>query len=104
MKQAVESNRNYATVNEDGINYRFISATMTILGYPMNHSSARNYVLRAMTHLAEGLAKEWGLKLSDEECIEIARNSLFQNGIAELLRKMHDEGGSAALFNHNSGD
>ncbi|NDD31357.1 MAG: hypothetical protein EB084_24160, partial [Proteobacteria bacterium] len=55
LKKGTKIERGYATVDSDGVNYREISEVMTEMGWPMNHSSARNYVLRAMRKFAVGL-------------------------------------------------
>lgn len=83
-----EKERSYATITDDGINYRDIAGTMSVLGYPMNHSSARNYVLRVMRKFVIAMAARQGIVLTDEKVEDAARNPLFQSGIADLLHNM----------------
>lgn len=45
----------YATVDIENNKYRNIAEIVTDIGFPMNHSSARNYVIRVMQKLAEAL-------------------------------------------------
>ena len=46
----------YATVdNQEDSRYRNIASIVTDIGFPMNHSSARNYVLKVMQKLADAL-------------------------------------------------
>lgn len=79
--------RGYATVaEEDGINYREIAEVMTDLGFSMNHSSARNYVLRVMRKFAVALAWGWNRDLDEKQVDEISKDPGFQHGIAELLQ------------------
>lgn len=76
--------RGYATV-EEGINYREIADLMTIMGYNMNHSSARNYVLRVMKQFVSAYSKQNDIILNDDQVQEIAKSPIFQNGVADLL-------------------
>lgn len=79
-------NRGYATVADDeGVNYREIADTMTVLGFPMNHSSARNYVLRVMRRFATKLDEKWALAMTEERIDEVAKSPTFQHGVADLL-------------------
>ena len=84
--------RGYATVaEEDGINYREIADTMSELGYPMNHSSARNYVLRVMRKFAEAIIERWDLDVDEARLDEIIKNPSFQHGIAEVLQQAEEQ-------------
>ena len=85
MKKGKKFDDGYATV-EEGVNYRDIADTMTEIGYKMNHSSARNYVLRVMRKFAEAIVDEYGINMSDEKLEDVARSPMFQSGIAELLQ------------------
>ena len=59
LKKGTTVDRGYATVaTDEGVNYREIADTMTELGFPMNHSSARNYVLRVMRKFVDAFADE----------------------------------------------
>jgi hypothetical protein len=84
--------RGYATVaGDEGDNYREIADMMTELGFSMNHSSARNYVLRVMRKFVKALADEWQLDLSEQRIDEIAKSPQFQHGIADLLHVVEAE-------------
>lgn len=84
MKKGKKFDTGYATV-DDGVNYRDIADTMTEIGYKMNHSSARNYVLRVMRKFAEAIVDQYGINVSDDRLDDIARSPMFQSGISELL-------------------
>jgi hypothetical protein len=74
--------REYATVSEDeGVDYRTIAETMTVLGHRMNHSSARNHVVRVMRKFVDAYSRAWGVRLSDEQAEEIAKSPMFQSGV-----------------------
>lgn len=86
MEEKVEFNE-YATVSEDdGVNYREIAAMMSEIGYKMNHSSVRNYVLRIMHKFAQAMIEEWDLKVSNEKIISITKTPQFQETICEILQ------------------
>ena len=58
---------------------------MTELGFSMNHSSARNYVLRIMRKFVEAYADQWDVPLNETKINEIAKSPRFQHGVADLL-------------------
>ena len=86
LRRGARVDRGYATVAEDeGVNYREIADTITELGYGMNHSSARNYVLRVMRKFAARFLEEWKIPATEQKIDEIAKNPSFQHGVADLL-------------------
>lgn len=86
IKKGTKFSKGYATVVEDeGVNYREIADIMTELGFTMNHSSARNYVLRVMSKFAVAFDEEWNLGLSDEGLRRVAVSPQFQSAIADVL-------------------
>ena len=92
LRRGTRVDRGYATVAEDeGVNYREIADTMTELGFNMNHSSARNYVLRVMRKFAAAFAEEWDLELTETKIDEVAKNPSFQHGVADLLHVIEAE-------------
>lgn len=92
LRKGTRVDRGYATVVEDeGVNYREIADTMTDLGFNMNHSSARNYVLRIMRKFAKAFADNWDIEINDAKIDEIAKNPNFQYGIADLLHVVEAE-------------
>ena len=77
----------YSTVaDNEGVNYRDIAEMMTEIGFKMNHSSARNYVLRVMKKFADALVKEWDLDLPEERVNDVIKSPHFQQGICEILQ------------------
>lgn len=87
LRRGTKVDRGYATVAEDeGDNYREIADMMTEMGFTMNHSSARNYVLRVMRKFAKAYTEEWGDKAyTDQQIDSIAKDPNFQHGVADLL-------------------
>jgi len=79
----------YATVTfEEGVNYREIADMMTEIGFKMNHSSARNYVLRVMRKFAEAIIENWSLDVPDDNIERISKSPQFQNAICDILKTM----------------
>ena len=92
IKKGSRFDGGYATVGEeDGVNYREMSEIMTQNGFEMNHSSARNYVLRVMKKFARSITDEWGIEASDEYLDKVIKNPQFQQGICELLQAIESE-------------
>lgn len=89
LKKGTKFSKGYATVIEDsGINYREIADIMTELGFSMNHSSARNYVLRVMSKFVEAFDRRLNLDLSGERLKLLASSPQFQSAIADLLHSI----------------
>ena len=87
LRMGTKIERGYATVAADeGENYREIAELMTLMGHRMNHSSARNHVLRIMSRFARAFVTAFGIEADDERIAAIARNPFFQSGICELLQ------------------
>lgn len=87
MQKGKKIDRGYATVvDNDGCNYRTISEQMTTQGYKMNHSSARNYILRAMNKFASHFAEAHGMKLTEEQLDAVVRSPNFQSAVSDLLQ------------------
>jgi hypothetical protein len=87
-----EQRAEYATVADTlGCDYREIADTLTVCGWPMNHSSARNYVLRGIEKIAVRVLDACGLDSSHASARAVARSAQFQAGLAEVLRVIEDE-------------
>lgn len=79
--------KTYATVFEDeGADYRLISQAMTDGGWKMNHTSARNHVLRIMSKFAIAYVEHLGLEPTEKRIMDIAKDSRFQSAISEMLQ------------------
>jgi transposase-like protein len=84
-----DSKKVYATVTHDeGVNYREIADMMTEIGYKMNHSSARNYVLRVMRKFANAINEGWDLNVSESRLEKISKSSDFQSAICAVLKNI----------------
>lgn len=83
----------YATVTTDeGVNYREIADMMTEIGFKMNHTSARNYVLRVMRKFADAIVGEWNIDVPIDRLVSVARSPQFQQAICDILQTIdsHD--------------
>jgi len=67
------------------IDYRKIATTMTSRGYPLNHSSVRNYVLRGMNKITDRLIREDILPIKQSKCELVSRSASFQDCVGELM-------------------
>ena len=82
----------YATViDNEGVNYRDIAEVMTEIGFKMNHSSARNYVLRVMRKFAEALVEQWDIDVPESSMDKIIKSPQFQQGICDVLQTIDAE-------------
>jgi hypothetical protein len=89
VKKGSKFSNGYATVIEDeGVNYREIADIMSEVGFTMNHSSARNHVLRVMTKFAKAFNDKWNLNLSEEKLTSIAASPSFQGAISDMLHNL----------------
>lgn len=87
MNSKKKSVTSYATVTQDeGVNYREIADMMTEIGYKMNHSSARNYVLRVMRKFAEEIVSSWDLEVPEHKLEKIVKSPQFQQAICGILQ------------------
>ena len=85
LKKGSKIGRGYATVAADnGTNYRDIADVMTKSGTQMNHSSARNHVLRSMKKIVLSYAKNMSIDLSPDTIDEIARNPMLHDAIVDI--------------------
>jgi hypothetical protein len=102
----MKSNKNnsYATViNSDGINYREIADTMTSIGFKMNHSSARNYVLRVMRKFATAILRDWDIPVTEERLEAIIKSPQFQQGICDILQSLENQDNLTERSSHIKG-
>lgn len=84
--------KSYATVIEDdGVNYRDIASVMSEIGYPMNHSSARNYVIKIIKKFVKNVCQTWNINVSEHQIDNIAKSAHFQSGIADVLQAIEQE-------------
>lgn len=92
LKKGSTVSGGYATVaSDEGVNYREIADTMTELGFSMNHSSARNHVLRVMKKFVEKFADEYDIDLDKSRFAAVAKSPCFQHGIADLLQTVESQ-------------
>jgi hypothetical protein len=87
MNELKNEKKVYATIfDDDGIDYRMISKLMTDVGWTVNHTSCRNYVLRIMNKFAEAFAEFYNIEPSEATLDRISKDARFQSAISELLQ------------------
>lgn len=88
-----DDDKEYASVaGDDGDNYRELAEMLSYMGYDMNHTSARNYVVRIMKKFAETFSERFGSeKKSEAVMYKIARDPMFQSGMSELLHLIEQD-------------
>ena len=84
MPKGQSFDHGYATA---AMGYREISEIMTANNDKMNHSTARNVFLRAMTKLCKSVAETMGEELDDPETA--AKDPRFQSAIEAYLREAY---------------
>lgn len=95
MKNKIDKSSVYATVTfEEGVNYREIAETMTQIGFKMNHSSARNYVLRVMKKFAVAITSEWDIVVPENKMDKIVKSPQFQQAVCSLLQSSDSKQGN----------
>jgi len=81
------SNKKYVTTNNyEGMGYYDIARVMTDSGDKMNHSTARNIVIRSFSKIVKNISKKYNKKYSDDQIKEIAKSPQFQNSIVEIMK------------------
>lgn len=84
------SSRKYITL-ESGVDFRKIAEVMTQAGYQMNHATARNQLMIALTKLLDDVAKQAGAKLSKAQLSKLLQNQTVHNALADILHVVHEE-------------
>jgi hypothetical protein len=87
MPKGFRTEHGYATV-KDGQDYRTISEKMSGEGFKMNHATARNVFLSAMSKIASDLIPHLADTDSDASADTLSRHPLFQGGIADIIQDL----------------
>ncbi len=92
MPKGHKTERGYATTDafDGGLSYREIAEIMTASDKKMNHSSVRNYMISALTKIAEELAVTVGAQVSEAKLKEIAGDPRFQAALCGIIRDRVD--------------
>ena len=92
MPKGHKTRHGYATVmsDDDGLGYREIAEHMTSNGFKMNHSTARNIFLSAMSKFAENACELYSISPTKENLKRISADPRFQSGILEILNDIAD--------------
>ncbi len=82
MPKGFKSKNGYSSVKGTGLGYREMAEKMTVSGDKMNHATARNVFLSAMTKIVEPIKKSVG---SDRDTNEIIRDPSFQSALQQIM-------------------
>ena len=86
MPKGYKVDGGYATVADGlGSGYREIAEKMSIEGFKMNHSTARNIFLSVMRKFAKDLCNLYEVNTSLEEIENIAADPRFQSSVCGML-------------------
>jgi hypothetical protein len=83
----------YATVasNLDGLGYREIAERMTSDGNKMNHSTARNVFLSAMSKFAIELFEIYNITPTHDKIKKVSSDPRFQSGIMSTISNLEND-------------
>lgn len=92
MPKGHKSDFGYATTKKfaGGSDYRTIAEKMTTLGYKMNHATARNVFLSALSKIAEPIHQLHETKNS-VSLKKAIRDPRFQEGVAAILSEINEK-------------
>lgn len=82
----MEKKKKYITL-EEGIDYRTISKIMSSAGFQMNHATARNVFLTAMSNFLNKLGKTY----SDSDLEILMKNEEFHESMEDILFLAHEK-------------
>ena len=92
MPKGHKTERGYVTTDtfDGGLSYREIAEIMTAEGSTMNHSSVRNYMLSALTKIAQELSSTVGAQMGEEDLKRVAGDPRFQGALCGIIRDRID--------------
>jgi hypothetical protein len=87
MPKGFKSDNGYGTTKSlGGITYQEVASIMGDLGYKMNHSTARNVYVGALTKIAKRVTSLYDLELSKSELKKIAIDPRFQTAVSDFMK------------------
>tara|TARA_B100001094_G_C17403273_1_gene426661 strand:- start:146 stop:421 length:276 start_codon:yes stop_codon:yes gene_type:complete len=89
MPKGFKVENGYATAAElGGKSYHQIADIMSVRGFKMNHSTARNITVDSLKKLAQVVADFHDIRYTEKELIKIAKNPDFQSGICDIIKDL----------------
>jgi len=87
MPKGFKSDNGYATTKSlGGITYHKVASIMGEKGFKMNHSTARNVYVSALTKIAKRVTDLYDLDLDDKDLKQIAIDPRFQGAVSDYMR------------------
>jgi hypothetical protein len=88
MQKKIKKPRVYVTVHDGGQDFRTIAKKMsTIHGFHMNHATARNIFIEAMTSLLKRTTTLLGTELTEKQIELLLKKQEVHESLSELLYK-----------------
>ena len=88
MPKGFKSDNGYATTKSlGGITYHEVASTMGEKGFKMNHSTARNVYVSALTKIAKRVTDLYDLDLDEKDLKQIAIDPRFQGAVSDYMRE-----------------
>ena len=88
MPKGFKSKNGYGTSKSlGGITYHKVADIMVEKGYKMNHSTARNVYVSALTKIARRVTDLYGMELNERDLKQIAKDPRFQGAVSEFMRE-----------------
>jgi hypothetical protein len=84
-KSTKTGNKKVYITLKDGTDFRSIARTMTELGMPMNHATARNKLLSGIGKLLSGATGRLGIELSREQLAQLVKTSEIHELLVDVL-------------------
>ena len=89
MPKGYKVEHGYATV-DSGLGYREIAEKMTDNGCKMNHSTARNIFLSAMSKFATELFEIYNIPATQDKIKQVSSDPRFQSGLMTAIVDLED--------------
>ena len=89
MPKGYKVEHGYATV-DSGLGYREIAEKMTDDGCKMNHSTARNIFLSAMSKFVTELFEVYNIPVSKDKIKKVSSDPRFQSGLMTAIVDLED--------------
>lgn len=87
MPKGFKSENGYGTSKTlGGITYHKVADIMVENGFKMNHSTARNVYVSALTKIAKRVTDLYDMDLTEKDLKQIAKDPRFQGAVSDFMR------------------
>lgn len=78
-------------VIRDGEDFRTIAKKMTEAGWSMNHATARNVLMSALSYLIRDVAAKVGKPLTEDELFLVLKNQDTYDSLSDVLEQAYTQ-------------